>query len=289
MTRNHVSAAPNGAARPHPLQKTISPNRQAQSLSHFPALARLGGETRPKNAFALKLERYERFSGYLPISIGSLMTNKRTFEPGMQLAYHGEAGGVAFIIEDGWTFSSKLMPAGARQILDIQIPGDVAGLQNLPVPFTTHDVTALTKVVVHEVRFPDLTNAISSDPGLAGLFFWLAAGDSAVASERLIDMGQRSALERMAHFILELSTRLQLAGIGTHAGFPCPMTQYVMGDALGLTSVHVNRVLRDLRTARLAHHRRGWISLLDTETLSEVARFDASYLDHSSVLGTARN
>ncbi|MFN4025429.1 MAG: Crp/Fnr family transcriptional regulator [Hyphomonas sp.] len=289
MTRNHVSAEPNGTARPHPLKKARSPNRQAESLPHFPALARLGGERRLKSAFALKLERYERFSGYLPKSVSSLMTRKRTFEPGMQLSYHGEPGGVAFIIEDGWTFSSKLMPGGARQILDIQIPGDVAGLQNLPVPFADHDVTALTKVIVHEVRFSDLANAISSDPGLAGLILWLAASDSAVASERLIDIGQRSALERMAHFILELATRLRLAGLSTHAGFPCPMTQYVLGDALGLTSVHVNRVLRDLRTARLAHHRRGWISLLDIGMLSEVARFDAAYLDHTSVLDTARN
>jgi len=88
----------------------------------------------------------------------------------------------------------------------------------------------------------------------------------------------------MAHFILELATRMRLAGVGTELAFPCPMTQYLLADALGLTSVHVNRMMRELRSAGLVQHRRGWIRLLDRERLMDMARFDSAYLDFTSTL-----
>ncbi len=241
----------------------------------------LPGPRRAKrpSPFEHRLERYERLTGSLPKSISLLLNSMRIFRPGAQLLNQGEATGSVFIIDDGWTFSSSPQHSGARQVLDVQIPGDMAGLQSFARPFTLHDLTAITRVEAYEISSALLGEAIATDSALAPFLLWLSANESAVAAERLTDLGRRSALERTAHFILELETRMRLVGAGTDAAFHCPMTQYLFGDALGLTSVHVNRMMRELRTAGLAHHQRGWIRVLDREKLVELAKFDSAYLD----------
>ncbi len=254
-------------------------------------LPRLTSIPRPEPSlhFARTLERYERLTGSSPYSICSLTKSIRSFEPGMQLLCQGERAGSAFIIERGWTFSSSLQPSGARQILDVQIPGDVAGLHSLFTPYALHDVTAITRVEVYEINAHLLAEAIARDPGLAPFLLWLSTGKFAVAAERLTDLGRRTALERTAHFILELATRMRLAGIGTEFAFPCPMTQSLLGDALGLTSVHVNRMMRELRVAGLAHHHCGWVRLLDKKKLADLAKFDSTYLDCANLMDKEPN
>ena len=252
-----------------PAQEARHPRSGQQLLTRNP----------PDSSFEHRLDRYARVAGSIPGSIRLLTQSKRTFEPWMQLMSQGEPSGAAFIIEHGWTFSSCSQTNGTRQILDVQIPGDIAGLQSLAMPFAMHDVTAITRVQAWEVSSALVSEAVSGDPGLAAFLLWLSAGENAVAAERLTDLGRRTALERTAHFILELATRLRLAGHGSETGFPCPMTQYLLGDALGLTPVHINRMLRELQTAGLVHHQRGWIRLLDKEKLVELASFDDAYLD----------
>jgi CRP-like cAMP-binding protein len=278
MGREQSSATPKGQMRHTPSAEANRNLRLAADFhAAYPPELTGDGELVP-GPFGLKLERYAQQGGRPPRSIRSLMASKRTFEPGVPLMQQGDSGGVAYIIENGWTFSSNVLRNGSRQILDVQIPGDVAGLQSLPVPSAVNDVTAITTVQAFEIQLDTVMHAISSDPDLAAFIFWLSAQQTDVASVRIIDIGRRTSVERMAHFILELATRLRLAGIGTDSGFPCPLTQYLLGDALGLTSVHVNRVLRDLRTSGLAHHQRGWISLLNTDELSAIAGFSDAYL-----------
>jgi CRP-like cAMP-binding protein len=278
MGREQSSATPKGPRRhTPPAEANRNLRLAADSQAAYPPERTGDGEPVP-GPFGLKLERYALQGGRPPLSIRSLMAHKRTFEPGVQVMQQGDAGGVAYIIEQGWTYSSNVLRNGSRQILDVQVPGDVAGLQSLPVPTAANDVTAITKVHAFEIQLDAVMDAISSDADLAAFIFWLAARQNDVASVRIIDIGRRTSVERVAHFILELATRLRLAGIGTDSGFPCPLTQYLLGDALGLTSVHVNRVLRDLRTSGLAHHQRGWISLLNAGELSAVAGFSGAYL-----------
>ena len=99
--------------------------------------------------------------------------------------------------------------------------------------------------------------------------------------EHLVGLGRRDAIKRISHFLLELCTRLSLLGLGSTAGYDCPLTQYHLADALGLTSVHVNRVLRDLRQAELVSFRAGRVTFLDYEGLVDLAEFDPTYLDQS--------
>lgn len=236
------------------------------------------------SAFDLKSARYARSSGRPPVIVNWLNTSRRVYKPGAQIVWQGEQGGRAFMLEQGWTFSSCTLRSGSRQILDVQIPGDVASLQGLLLPFALCDVTAITAVELVEVGFDFANGTKQQDAEFAAFLLWLVASEGAVTAIRLTGLGRRNALERTAHFILELSTRLNLAGLGTDHGFPCPMTQYLIADALGLTPIHVNRVLRELRTARLASHQRGWLSLLDKDRLVDLADFDSAYLQHAHPL-----
>lgn len=213
------------------------------------------------------------------------MKIRRVFEPGMHLLYQGERGGRAFIIDKGWSFSSCTQANGSRQILDVQVPGDVAGLPSLSLPFATHDVTAITRIEAFELGVGLISEATADDPELSAFLLWLSASDGVVAAERLTSLGRRSALARTAHFILELAARLRLAGMGTELGFACPMTQYIFADALGLTPVHVNRIFRELRLGGLASHARGWLNLIDAKKLADTAMFESDYLEHTSLLG----
>jgi CRP-like cAMP-binding protein len=97
--------------------------------------------------------------------------------------------------------------------------------------------------------------------------------------EHLINIGRREAEVRVAHFLLELGARLTLVGLGSKAGYACPLTQYLMADALGLSSVHVNRVLRKLREAGMVTFRDGLVTFDDYDRLAEFADFETTYLD----------
>jgi CRP-like cAMP-binding protein len=103
--------------------------------------------------------------------------------------------------------------------------------------------------------------------------------------EHLVNIGRRNALVRTAHLLLELGLRLQLVGLGSDSGFACPLNQYLLADALGLTAIHVNRVLRQLRERGLVTFREGSVVIHDLAGLRALAEYHSGYLDQSNGLG----
>lgn len=102
--------------------------------------------------------------------------------------------------------------------------------------------------------------------------------------EHLVGLGRRNALERTAHFLLELGARLKLVGLATSNGYACPLSQYLLSDALGLSAVHINRVLRQLREEGLLTFQRGKVTFDDLPRLVALVEFDTAYLDHNGPL-----
>ncbi len=102
--------------------------------------------------------------------------------------------------------------------------------------------------------------------------------------EHLVGLGKRDSEIRMAHFLLELGAKLFLVGLGSRAGYACPLTQYHLADALGLSSVHVNRVLRKLRDDGLVTFQKGQVTFDNYDGLVRLADFDPAYLDHTGAL-----
>jgi CRP-like cAMP-binding protein len=130
----------------------------------------------------------------------------------------------------------------------------------------------------------DLLDAFEQTPRLATAILWAASRDEAMVVEHLVGMGQRDAEARMAHLLLELGAKLALVGLGSKAGYACPLTQYHLADALGLSAVHVNRVLRKLREDGLATFRNGRVTFDDFDRLAALADFDPAYMDHTGPL-----
>ncbi len=204
---------------------------------------------------------------------------KRHFPVGQDLVYEGQGNQSAYILAAGWACSYKLLPNGNRQIVDFQIPGDFLGLRSVLLSTADHNVEPVTAIEATEITSQDLLGAFSAMPRLATAVLWATSRDEAMVVEHLVNIGRRDAAQRMAHYLLELCLRLRLVGMGTLAGYACPLSQYLLADALGLSAVHVNRVLRQLREDGLLTFQRGKVEIHDLERLVEFADFDRSYLD----------
>jgi CRP-like cAMP-binding protein len=211
--------------------------------------------------------------------LSKLHQRRRTFVAGRDLVDQGQADQAAYILCSGWACSYKLLSDGQRQIIDFDIPGDFLGLRSVLLRVSDHSIVPVTDIEVTEVDASDLLDAFSETPRLAAAILWAASRDEAVVVEHLVGLGRRDAGERVAHFLLELGARLALVGMGSKAGYDCPLSQYMLADALGLSAVHVTRVLRQLREKGLLTFRDGHVTFDNYAKLTEFAQFDPAYLD----------
>ncbi|MEQ8558117.1 MAG: Crp/Fnr family transcriptional regulator [Henriciella sp.] len=237
-------------------------------------------KNRTETALERKLAAFVALSADELGVLHKLHGNRRTFRAGTDLVYQGQRDQTVFILAKGWVSSYKLLATGTRQIVDFQIPGDFLGLRSILLHASDHGIEPITDVEVSEISAKELLDIFSENPRLASAVLWAASRDEAMVVEHLIDIGRRSAGERTAHLILELGARLTLVGKGSRAEFDCPLKQHHLADALGLSSIHVNRVLRRLREDGMMTFRNNRVTIDDYERLAAFADFDAAYLDH---------
>ena len=233
---------------------------------------------------ARKLSAFVALSEVELSALQAFHQRRRSFDLGEELLLQGQLGRTAYVLADGWACSYILLPNGSRQIVDFQVPGDFLGLRSILFRSSDQSVKAMTKVEVYEVSIDDLIGAFASLPRLATSVLWAVWRDEAMVVEHLVNVARRSAVERTAHFMLELGARLTLVGLGTKEAFICPLSQYALADALGLTAVHLNRVLRELREQRLLTFRGGQVTIQNFEGLVRLAAFDTAYLDQDGPL-----
>ncbi|QEW20266.1 Nitrogen fixation regulation protein FixK [Marinibacterium anthonyi] len=216
--------------------------------------------------------------------LARLHGRRRSFVAGRDMAHQGQSDQAAYILSAGWVCSYKIQPDGTRQIVDFQVPGDFLGLRSVLLRTSDHSFEPIVDVEAAEVLTGDLLEAFAQTPRLATAILWAASRDEAMVVEHLVGIGRRDAGARMAHFLLELGSRLALVGMGSKEGYDCPLTQYHLADALGLSAVHVNRVLRQLRERGLVTFRDGHVTFHDYSGLAELAGFDPAYLDQTGPL-----
>lgn len=234
--------------------------------------------------FARKLSAFVRLAPSDLSVMSDLYRRRRKFSIGVDMIHQGQIDQCAYVLASGWACSYKILPGGTRQIVDFQIPGDFLGLRSILFRTSDHNVEPITPVQASEVKQSDLLAAFSKTPRLATAVLWAASRDEAMVVEHLVDLGRRTATERMAHFLLELGARLKLVGMADRSGFACPLSQYLLADALGLSAVHVNRVLRELREEGLLTFQKGRVVFDDYDGLVEFCDFDRAYLDHEGPL-----
>lgn len=237
-----------------------------------------------KSPFARKLTAFVRLSDDDLLALSDLYSRRRKYPAGKDMVHEGQNDQAAYILAEGWVCSYKLLPGGGRQIVDIQIPGDFLGLRSVLFRTSDHNVEPITPVEACEILASDLLETFAKRPRLAAAILWAASRDEAMVVEHLVGLGRRNAAERMAHFLLELDERLRLIGLATPSGYNCPLTQHHLADTLGLSAVHVNRVLRELREAGLCTFQKGKVVIDDYQALASLADFDRAYLDQEGPL-----
>ena len=211
-------------------------------------------------------------------AIKSLPVRIQNLDARQDIVHDGDQPTHCCLILDGWACRYKMLSEGKRQILSFHIPGDIPDLQSLHVPTMDHSIATLTKAVVAFIPHESLRELTARHPGLAAAFWRDTLIDAAVFREWLISMGRRSAFEHVAHLFCELYLKLQSVGLAGDHRCPMPLTQTDLADALGLTPVHINRVLQEMRGRTLITLRSRMLVIEAWDELLRVSEFNPTYL-----------
>ena len=232
-----------------------------------------------ETVLAKKLNTFIQLSSDELSCLAHMQSTPLAVRRGKPLIDEGEKGQKAFVFQAGWGCSYKDLSNGARQIISFPIAGDCVGLRSILLKTADHSVSTLTDAVVTSVDASHVLKCVNEFPRLGTAILWAASRDEAMVVEHLVNVGRRNAIERTAHFFMEMAERLSLIGHATPAKFKCPLSQFVLADALGLTAIHVNRVLRLLREQELLLVHKGTVQILDLKGLRKLAGFQGGYLN----------
>jgi CRP-like cAMP-binding protein len=213
----------------------------------------------------------------LPISV-------RDYQAEQAVVRDGERPKESCLIIEGFCARSKTLPDGRRQILSIHIPGEIPDLMSLFLHVMDHDLSTLTAAKLGFISHDSLRQLHRRRPNVAEMFWRDTLIDAAMFREWIVNVGQRPAPARLAHVMMELRERLRVIGRLEGNSFEMPLTQEEIGEALGITSVHVSRVIRQMREEGIIELHRGRVTILDEEKFQELADFDDRYLHQSPAL-----
>jgi CRP-like cAMP-binding protein len=203
---------------------------------------------------------------------------KQTVNRSMDVVREGDSPAHVYIVLDGWAARYKVLPDGSRQITAFLLPGDFCNGEITVFKKMDHSVVALTPLTVALASPDTLIAMIRDQPELAQAFRRAALVDEAVLRAWVVNLGRRDAYGRVAHQACELHARMSHLSLLKKDEFDLPLTQEQLGDALGLTAVHVNRILKRLRDEGLMQLQNRTLTLLDAKRLGEVAGFNPDYL-----------
>jgi CRP-like cAMP-binding protein len=238
----------------------IAPRVQVRSASPAVFLRRIEGIrtlTEPERALI----------GRLGVFRESIQAGRHFWRPGHPVA--------ARVIISGWACRQRTLPDGRRQIFGFLLPGDTVGLTVSPSPLDELSTVAINRVesmdalmlreILHlgDTRYASLQAAIAETRRLEETYLL----------NHIVRLGRQSAFERMAHLILEVRERTKMAGLAQGDRFPMPLTQEVLSDVLGLSIVHVNRTLQQLKRDGLIEMKSGWVCVLDARRLETIADY----------------
>ena len=210
----------------------------------------------------------------LPIAV-------RHWEGGRGIVSDGERPKECCLIIEGFCIRSKTTMRGGRQILSIHIAGEIPDLQSLHLHRMDHDLITLAPSTLGFISHVALRALTHARPNVVDALWRDTLIDSAIFREWIVNVGQRPAPARLAHVALELRRRLEVTKRTEAASFAFPLTQEQIGEALGITPVHANRIIKQLRQDGIVDVSKGRVQVLDEAKLAELAQFDDRYLHQS--------
>jgi CRP-like cAMP-binding protein len=225
-----------------------------------------------------KLRRRTEISSDEERAIRDSVAETRTVPADQLLIRSGQELSTSLMLLEGWLARSKDLPGGERQVTQLHVAGDFADLHSFTLKRLDHDVMTLSKCVVAVVPHERLRVITERYPRLTRIYWMLTNVDAAITRELALSLGQRSAISRMAHLFCELYARLDAVGRARSDGYELPLTQRELAECLGLTVVHANRTIQELRRRSLIELENRRLTILDRRGLEGVADFDPSYL-----------
>jgi CRP-like cAMP-binding protein len=206
-------------------------------------------------------------------TLAQLERQERSFRRGTVVLREHESARDLFVVREGWLYSCVLLDNGTRQITRLHFPGDVLGLSGLAFGQSSDSIVAVTDVSLCPFDRDRMAALFVEHPRIAGLLFSLAVTDRAAVADRLASVGRTSARARVGALLCEILARLRLTDHWAGDEFAMPLTQEEIGDATGLTAVHVNRMMRALVDDGLIERNGHLIRLRDEARLAHEAGF----------------
>jgi CRP-like cAMP-binding protein len=229
-------------------------------------------------AHLLRLRRRDSISPEEEAAIRGAVSEIRKVRADTIVIRSGQQLNVSTLLLDGWLARAKDLKGGERQITELHVPGDFADLHSFTLKRLEHDIISLTPCTLAIVPHERLRQITERHPHLTRVYWFLTNLDAAIQRERTLSLGKRSALARTAHLFCELFVRLEIVGLTSDNSYDFPLTQAELGECLGLTAVHVNRTLQELRRQALIRLEQRRLTILDRPALQAVAEFDPAYL-----------
>jgi CRP-like cAMP-binding protein len=223
--------------------------------------------------FVTKLSTFMKLSAGDLKRLGSIFGTEKAIKKRKDLVVDGEEYRNLCLVRDGYALRYKLLRNGRRQILNILLPGDVIGF---PVSFfdrSSYSVVALSDLTVNVCSIDAYVRLCLERPQFSLALTWLAIKEAAIYAERIVDIGRRTPIERLVHFLLELHSRLLTIGLAEKTTFKLPISQEIIADALGLSVPHLNRVMQHLRKEKFISNNSRVVEFFDIPALQTLAHY----------------
>jgi CRP-like cAMP-binding protein len=211
-------------------------------------------------------------------ALRGLPVRTRAMEENRDILREGSTSSECCLVLSGVVCRYKIVAGGRRQILSFHFAGDMPDLHRLLIPTMDHSLSVLTRSEVAFIPFDAIRTVAACRPALAAAFHRQALVDGSIFREWLANVGRRLAPERVAHLICECFARMRALGLADENTFELPVTQSELGDATGLSNVHINRTMQGLRRAGLVVSQGRVHTIPDWSRLREAADFNSGYL-----------
>src|SRR4051794_1789910 len=238
---------------------------------------------RPYSRLMLRLERFGPLSAVDRQRIADLPLKLVNTPGDREVVSYGYASSRCTLVLDGFLYSHKTVTGARRQITSFFIPGDIVDLPTLYLPKIDHSISTLGPAVLAFVPHAALKEVLDASPALVQAFWRETLMQAAIFQEWVVNLGRRHAFARLAHIVCELTVRLQATGMARDLSFTMPWTQMDVADACGISSVHANRVIQELRHLELVEWNSRRLKIRNWSALVRFAGFNDDYLHYDAI------
>ena len=237
------------------------------------------------NPLARKLSHFAPLSAVDLQLLDELAAPEERFPADVDIVAEGMVPRSVFVMKEGMAMRYRNLPDGGRQIMTFLIPGDLCDMHVFLLKGMDHSIGTVTPVRVAPISRDTIMGLFGTRPRISAALWWSSMQEEAMLRERIVSLGRRDARGRIAYLLCELLWRHAAVGLTNGEGFQLPLTQTEIGDTLGLTPVHVNRILKAFREKGLISMERRTLRLLDVEALQLLAGFNQDYLNLGGASG----